>query len=52
MEKQRLDEELAKIKARREKLEQDQQNEALRQIDEEFEQQNTRLVDQKKLIAD
>ena len=52
MEKQRLDEELARIKARREKLEQDEQNEALKQIDEEFEQQNSRLVEQKKLLAD
>ncbi len=52
MEKQRLDEELARIKARREKLEQEEQNEALKQIDEEFEQQNSRLVEQKKLLAD
>ena len=52
MEKQRLDEELARIKARREKLEQDEQNEALKQIDEEFELQNSRLVEQKKLLAD
>lgn len=52
MEKQRLDDELARIKARREKLEQEEQNEALKQIDEEFEQQNSRLVEQKKLLAD
>ncbi len=51
-EKARLDQELERIKARRVKIEEDEQSSALHEIDQEFEQKNEKLVAQKKLLAE
>jgi len=50
-EKSRLDEELEKMKKRREDIEQDEQSEILRQIDEEFDAESEKVIEQKKILA-
>ena len=51
-EKTRLEEQLAKMQERKEKIEQDEHATVLRQIEAEYEQENDRVVDKKKLLAD
>ena len=51
-EKARLDEELARIKTRREKIEADEQAALLMEIDLAYEEQNDKLIIQKKLLAE
>ena len=51
-EKVKLDQELEKMKKRREEMERDEHAEVLRQIDSEFDQEHNKLLEQRKYIAD
>ena len=51
-EKAKLDLELEKIKARRQKIEEDENNAQLKEIDDEFEAKSSKLQTQKKLLSD
>ena len=46
-----MDQELEKMKVRKQKIQEDEQNDALMEIDAEFEDKNERLMEQKKLLA-
>jgi len=50
-EKKRLDEDLERTKRRKEDLEQDEHAAALREIDAEFDQENAKLIEKRKLVA-
>lgn len=50
-EKKRLDQELERTKKRREDLEQDEHARALREIDAEFDGENAKLIEKRKLVA-
>ncbi|CDW88967.1 UNKNOWN [Stylonychia lemnae] len=51
-EKAKLDQELEKMKKRREEMEKDEHSEILRQIDQEFDFEHSKLLEQRKQIAD
>jgi hypothetical protein len=50
-EKKRLDVELERIQKRKEQLEQDEHAAILGEIDAEFDQENSKLIDKRKLVA-
>jgi len=51
-EKTRLDQELEKAKIRKQKIEEDDSNTALMEIDAEYEDKSAKLNEQKKLLAE
>lgn len=51
-EKTRLEEQLVKMKERRDKIEQDEQAAFLLQIEAEYQKESNKVVEQKKVLAD